>query len=117
MGAFQSVLATPPQDRSNEHGGSGPIVFRRVLERTDFTAPVDFVDFTIVAPGSTIGRHRHVGTEEIYYIVAGSPLMRVGAHEARLHPGGLSVVRDGDTHELINDTADAVELLVIQVRT
>ena len=117
MSAFQSVASVAAQHRSGEHGGHGPILFRRVLDHADFSAPVDFVDYTVIAPGSSIGRHYHVGTEEIYYIAAGSPLMRVDAEEARLHPGSVSVVRDGGCHELINDTPDDVAILVIQVRT
>jgi|GEM_PF-6154769 len=60
--------------------------------------------------------HQHLGNEEIYFVVSGESLMRVNGHEARLSKGSLSVVRDGESHELINDRAGDVEILVIQVR-
>ena len=120
MGAFKSfisLMATRPIERSNEHEGVGPISFRRLLESTDFTAPVDFVDYTIIPPGGAIGRHQHVGNEEIYFIAAGSPLVRVNATEARLEMGSLAIAHQNDWHELINDSDQPVEILVIQIRT
>ncbi|WP_049780783.1 cupin domain-containing protein [Terriglobus saanensis] len=114
--SFTSVLAIPAIERGNEHGGLGPISFRRLLRETDFKAPIDFVDYTIVPSGSAIGMHQHVGNEEMYFVVSGEPLMRVNGYEARLAKGSLSVVRDGESHELINDRGGDVEILVIQVR-
>lgn len=111
-----SVLDIAPVTRCNEHAGSGEIVFRRLLSRAAFSAPIDFVDYTVIPPGSTIGRHSHVGNEEMYFVVGGSPLVRVGGEAMRLAPGSLSVVRDGEWHELVNDTEDDVTILVVQVQ-
>jgi mannose-6-phosphate isomerase-like protein (cupin superfamily) len=115
--SFVFVSDVEPILRSNEHGGSGPITFRRLLESEAFNAPVDFVDFTIVPPGSTIGRHHHSGSEEMYFITSGNPLMRVNGEEKRLTSGCVTVVHNNGWHELVNDTDSNVELLVIQVRT
>ena len=111
-----SVSATPPITRTREHEGSGSIMFRRLLDSAEFEAPIDFVDFTIIPPGSVIGRHRHDGNEEMYFVISGTPLVRVDECEARLEKGSLSVVRNGQSHELVNDTAGNVEILVVQVR-
>lgn len=116
MKAFHSVRDSAPQSRSTEHGGVGPIVFRRIFDQGDFNAPVDFVDYTVIPPGSTIGVHGHVANDEMYFIVRGSPLVRVNGEEARLEPGGFAIVHDGGRHELINDSLGNVEILVIQVK-
>src|SRR5213596_2500481 len=89
-----------PVERLGEHGGSGTITFRRLLDANCFKSPVDFVDFTIIPPGSTIGRHTHNGSEELYFIAAGSPLMRVSGTEQRLSRGAVSVVHNNGWHEL-----------------
>ena len=99
----------------SDHGGQGPILFQRVLPGSEFRSKIDFVDCTVIPPGSTIGRHEHHGNEEIYFIVSGTPLMRVSGEEKRLQKGALAVVRDGEWHELINDTDENVDILVIQV--
>jgi mannose-6-phosphate isomerase-like protein (cupin superfamily) len=113
---FVTLASSQPITRYNEHMGSGRIVFRRLLNFGDFRASVDFVDYTIIPPGSTIGRHEHVGNEEIYFIASGTPVVRINGEEARLEKGSVAVVRSGEWHELVNDTDEEVEILVVQVR-
>jgi hypothetical protein len=48
----------------NDHGGRGPILFHRVLPGSEFRSKIDFVDCTVIPPGSTIGPHEHHGNEE-----------------------------------------------------
>jgi len=116
MNPYVSVTDVPSVERSEEHGGSGTIMFRRLLDAGHFEAPVDFVDFTIVPPGSSIGRHTHRGSEELYFVASGTPLMRVSGQERRISRGTVAVVHNDGWHELINDTSENVEILVIQVR-
>jgi mannose-6-phosphate isomerase-like protein (cupin superfamily) len=106
----------PPIRRQAEHGGLGEIAFRRLLAAGAFSSAIDFVDASVIMPGSTIGRHQHVQTEELYYIVDGTPIVTVDGDSRRLSRGDVSVVRSGQWHELVNDTAQAVEIFVVQVR-
>lgn len=115
MKKFASVDGDSAIERRDEHGGRGPIQFQRILNSLEFRSPVDFIDYTHVPSGSSIGRHEHHGNEEIYFVTAGTPLMRVNGEEARLRRGSFAVVRDGEWHELVNDTAWNVEIMVIQV--
>jgi quercetin dioxygenase-like cupin family protein len=115
MRKFVSVDDMPAIERCNEHNGTGPIRFRRILDGSEFESPLDFVDYTCILPGSTIGRHEHHANEEIYFIARGTPLMRVDGEESRLAPGSFSIVRSGEWHELINDTSTDVEILVWQI--
>lgn len=98
-----------------EHGGLGSIGFRRLQDGAAFGSAIDFVDFTIVPPGSTIGRHLHVGNEELYLIAEGRPFVCVGTEARRLEPGDLAIVRANESHELRNDTNESVKLFVVQV--
>jgi mannose-6-phosphate isomerase-like protein (cupin superfamily) len=113
---FVSTLEVAPITREKEHGGIGPIEFRRMLSCDDFVTNIDFVDFTIIPPGSTIGRHTHDKNEELYFISAGSPLVRVDGGQRRANVGTIVVVRSGEWHELVNDTDQAASIFVIQVR-
>jgi mannose-6-phosphate isomerase-like protein (cupin superfamily) len=115
MKSFALISDTAPVLRQNEHGGFGPITFRRILREDEFATNIDFVDATIIPSGSTIGRHEHADSEELYLIIKGSPLMRVQGEERRLSPGCISIVRPGESHELVNDTLDDVEIFVVQV--
>jgi mannose-6-phosphate isomerase-like protein (cupin superfamily) len=112
---FTSFDAVEASERWHDHGGEGPILFRRIFEESDFKSAIDFIDYTVIPPASTIGRHEHNGNEEVYFVVSGSPLMRVKGETLRLHAGSFSVVRSGEWHELVNDTCANVEILVVQV--
>jgi Cupin domain len=114
--AFRSIDSITAIERYNEHAGCGPISFRRIFSDLDFESPIDFVDYTEIPPGSSIGRHEHQGNEEIYYIAGGTPLMTVDDRNERLKPGSFAVVRDGGSHKLQNDTTESVKIVIIQVR-
>jgi mannose-6-phosphate isomerase-like protein (cupin superfamily) len=116
MKPFTHLQDVAPVVRSNEHGGANEILFRRLCTASDYRSPIDFVDFTLIPPGSTIGRHAHEGNEETYFIAAGSPVVRVDNVARRLARGDIAIVRSGQSHELINDTDAPVEILVVQVR-
>lgn len=116
MKAFVERETVPAMTLEMDHGGVGAIEFRRLLSSIDFVAPIDFVDFTVVAPGSAIGVHEHVNNDEIYCIAKGMPMVWVEGEERRLHPGSISVVRSGQRHGLTNDTDGPVEIFVVQVR-
>lgn len=116
MKCFTSIEEVAPIHREREHDGVGPIVFRRMLSANEFATNVDFVDVTTIPPGSVIGRHHHRGNEELYFVVSGNPVVRVDGTERRLQRGGIAVVHSDGWHELVNDTAEPVEIFVIQVR-
>jgi quercetin dioxygenase-like cupin family protein len=113
--AFAQVADFAPIRRSEEHGGLGPIVFRRLLTQRDFATAVDFVDVTSIPPGSTIGVHEHHGNEELYFVLAGEPLVEVDGEARRLRAGDVAIVHSGGRHGLVNDTAQDVTIAVIQL--
>lgn len=115
MKAFVSAGDVAGIERSAEHGGTGPIVFRRLLHGDEFQSNIDFIDATVIPAQSTIGRHEHNGSEELYYIVDGTPIVRVRDEERRLRAGDVAVVHSGESHELINDTDADVTIFVVQV--
>jgi len=116
MKSFALLGDIEPIHRAGEHGGTGPIEFRRMLAADEFETNIDFLDVTTIPSGSTIGKHHHRGNEEVYFIASGTPLMRVDGEERRLSKGAIAVVRNDGWHELINDTPDPVEIFVVQVR-
>ena len=116
MQRLVDIARIAAQALERNHGGTGWIEFRRLLTSADFAAPVDFVDYTIIPPGSTIGWHRHDGTEEVYFIAAGAPRVKVEEEERRLKRGSIAVVHSGQSHQLINDSDEEVAIFVIQLR-
>ena len=115
MKYFFDINDIEPSVIESDHNGSGTIIFRRLLSDIDFQSSIDFIDYTIIPPKSSIGYHKHSNNEEVYFVVSGKPLVTVDNISKRLQPGSISVVRSGQTHSLVNDTDFKVVILVIQV--
>ena len=62
------------------------------------------------AGGSTTPHH-HVNTEEIYYILEGCGLMRVGDETAAVAPGDAIAIPPGTLHQITNTGADVLRFL------
>jgi len=46
-----------------------------------------YVDHAVLPPGASIGRHRHEGVEEFYYVMSGEGTARVGGETAPIRKG------------------------------
>ena len=55
-----------------------------------------------VAPGATTTGHRHLRTEEIYYILEGQGRMRIGDDVALVGPGDAIAIPPGQLHQISN---------------
>ena len=81
----------------------------------DFKAPVHFVDYAVLPPGASIGRHRHGRDEELYLVLEGSGMLHLDGRDVRVGPGSVIVNRAGGVHGLRNDTEAPLRLFVIEV--
>ena len=97
------------------HGGRGRIAFARLFARGDFAAPVNFVDYAVVPPGASIGRHRHGADEEIYLVLSGRGRMTLDAREFAVGPGSVIVNRPGGSHGLVNSGRTPLRLFVVEI--
>jgi len=104
-----------PLDSVFAHGGSRPILTRRVLEAKMGTA-VNFIDFTIVPAGSDIGVHTHShDNEEIYIIISGQGEMAVDGQRVLVGPGHVIINRPGGSHGLKNTGDTDLYMVVIEI--
>ena len=97
------------------HGGQGTIAFRRVFDRADFAGPLHFVDYAVLPPGASIGRHTHGPDEELYLVLEGTGTMHLDGEEFRVGPGSVILNRAGGTHGLRNDSDAPIRLFVVEV--
>lgn len=99
----------------NSHGGIGNIEKCRILNSEDFDTNIDFVDFVIIKPNETIGKHKHGLDEEIYFVIKGVGLMYINNLNLEVSTGDFIVNSFFDTHELVNTSDENIELLIFQV--
>jgi len=97
------------------HSGMGHIEFSRIFTSKDFQTSIDFVDYAIIPPRSSIGFHQHLGNEEFYLVLQGTGKMRVGNEEFFVTPGDLIVNQDKSFHGLENYSDKEIHIFVVQV--
>jgi mannose-6-phosphate isomerase-like protein (cupin superfamily) len=61
--------------------------------------------------GASTTPHYHPRTEEIYYILAGSGLMRIGDETRAVGPGDAIAIPPGSVHQITNAGPDELKFL------
>ena len=67
----------------------------------------------ILAPGNSIGHHKHEGDNEIFYILKGQGLYDDNGTPVRVFPGDTAVCSDGESHSLLNDGDEPLEFIAL----
>jgi quercetin dioxygenase-like cupin family protein len=110
---FESVSFS----RTVAHDGSGEILTSRVVTPS-FKRGFRFLDMSVVPPGASIGVHRHASdNEEIYIVIDGKGLMRLGECEFEVGPGDVVLNPPDGTHGLSNTGHSDLRLVVIEIPT
>ena len=109
MKLYRDLLRAPAP--LNE--GKGAVQYRRALPPEVFFTPWAYVDHVLMPPGTSIGAHKHMGVEELYYVMDGDGTVRVNDETASGQEGRCH--RDGprDVHSFENTSSAPLELLVI----
>jgi mannose-6-phosphate isomerase-like protein (cupin superfamily) len=61
--------------------------------------------------GGVTTPHHHINTEEIYYILEGEALMRVGRETKTVGPGDAIAIPPGVSHQITNLGSDTLKFL------
>ena len=97
------------------HEGIGWLGLTEVLEFGDSSLGISFMHDDLIEPGSTIGEHTHIDSEEVYFLISGSGVMIMDGMEFPFLPGDVSMVKVGHSHGLINTGYDVMRLIVFAV--
>jgi mannose-6-phosphate isomerase-like protein (cupin superfamily) len=67
----------------------------------------------VLPVGATVGRHHHIETEEIYYILAGTGRMTVGSEVREVETGDAVFIPRQKTHTLENTGKAPMTILLV----
>ena len=99
------------------HDGVGTISFARVAEAAALAGSCNFIDYAVVPPGSSIGRHRHANDEEeLYLVLAGTGELWLDGELLAVQAGDVVRNRPGGEHGLVNTGREMLRLFVIELR-
>lgn len=110
------VIKETLQHREAVRGGKGTVDFYHVVPKDQTDEYVHMFAKLVINPGSSIGRHQHVGETEPYYILSGEGLfLDNDGSETVVRPGDVCLIRNGDHHaiENLSDTEPLVLMAVI----
>ncbi|HEX8651724.1 MAG TPA: cupin domain-containing protein [Pyrinomonadaceae bacterium] len=97
-----SVINTP-------HGSE----IRPLIDRTTSAIERCSLAEEVLPAGAAVGRHHHLETEEVYYILSGAGRMTVGSEEREVCAGDAIFIPRGHTHTLENTGSTPMTILLV----
>lgn len=98
------------------HGGKGALDWTDVISgEATANTKLKFVHHNILAPGVSVGEHRHDSGEEYYYIVDGHGVMTLDGEAFEVGSGDITAVYAGGSHGLENTSNGDLRMMVIGV--
>lgn len=103
-------------ERVVAHDGRGEIAFSRVRGCISGSA-CNWLDLSILPPGTSIGLHTHDSDdEEIYVVISGRGRMTLGEESFTVMPGDVVINPPAGTHGLENTGNTELRLVVVDIR-
>jgi len=99
----------------NLYGGKGIVGYKRVLPPEVFYTNWSYLDHLLLPQGSSVGKKRHEGVEEVYYVVRGGGIARVNNESAEIHQGDAIPIQFNDVHSFENNGSEDLVFLVVGV--
>jgi mannose-6-phosphate isomerase-like protein (cupin superfamily) len=86
---------------------------RPLIDRTTSAIELCSLAEEVLPVGAAVGRHHHLLTEEVYYILSGRGRMTVGAQVREVETGDAVFIPRGQTHTLENTGTEPMTILLV----
>jgi len=99
------------------HDGEGEVDSVTVYGKPDLDSALQFLHYTVVPPGASIGLHRHGNDEELYIVLEGTGVMAVDGTKTPVAKGDAILNKPFGEHALYNTSpTDALKILVLEAQ-
>ena len=92
-------------------GGEGCAAIEKLFDANDLYAHPTWIGMVNLGRDDTVGYHRHTGDMELYVIIKGDALFNDNGIEVVLHPGDITLTRDGESHSIRAYACDELSFL------
>jgi len=103
--------------RENFFGGQGSMDSMPMLTGDEFHGKGRTFAVNTLKPGHSIGVHTHKGDFEVYYILKGEGIYHDNGTDVRVKAGDVTYTWDGQSHGMINDGAEDMEMVALVLFT
>ena len=97
----------------NIREGSGMVQVTELMKPDEFCNKGRLFAKMLIEPGNSVGQHTHRGDFEGYYIIKGEGKYIDNGEVKRVYAGDFTLTKDGEGHELINDTKENMEIIAL----
>ena len=95
-------------------GGKGEVEMHLIAEGVDeLYGKGRLFNRMVVAPGNSIGEHKHEGDNEIFYFLSGTGEYNDNGTIVEVGPGDTTVCNDGELHALVNTGDVPLEFIAL----
>lgn len=112
-------IADVPKVPASHEDPNDPGVIKQVLLRRDDipAGRIQMINWAALPPGKSFQPHEHRSMDEIYIMLSGTGILRVGEEEAVVQKGDTVVIPSKTMHAMTNNGSDPIEYIVIGVVT
>ena len=94
-------------------GGRGTLTLFHILERDELSGKGRLCAREIIAPGNSVGFHKHKGDFELYYVLGGEGLVNDNGSETTIRRGDVVRTGHGESHSIENVGDKDLELITV----
>lgn len=109
---FTPSASCPRRDVCVQNG-KGLIHIKELTDQEGLYGHGRLFGHVTVAPGCSIGYHRHEHETEFYYIIKGEALFNDDGVQRTVRPGDMCATGYGQSHGLENRSSEPVELIAL----